>query len=121
MVTVKVQPHPVFSRSGKSDLRVTVPVTFGEAALGGEVAVPTLAGDSVRVKVPAGTPSGRTLRVRGRGVKTGKSSEPGDLLVTVQIVVPQRLDKDARAAVESFAEATSGDDPRADLFTKAAE
>src|SRR5690625_2352481 len=121
VVTVKVQPHPVFSRSGRSDLRVTVPVTFGEAALGGEVAVPTLAGDSVRVKVPAGTPSGRTLRVRGRGVKAGKSGEPGDLLVTVQIVVPQRLDKDARAAVESFAAATSGDDPRADLFTKAAE
>lgn len=121
VVTVKVQPHPVFSRSGSSDLRVTVPVTFGEAALGGEVAVPTLAGDSVRVKVPAGTPSGRTLRVRGRGVKAGKSGEPGDLLVTVQIVVPQRLDKDARAAVESFAAATAGDDPRADLFTKAAE
>lgn len=55
VVTVKVQPHPVFSRSGSSDLRVTVPVTFGEAALGGEVAVPTLAGDSVRVKVPAST------------------------------------------------------------------
>lgn len=121
VVTVRVEPHPVFSRSGKNDLRVTLPVTFAEAALGGEVSVPTLDGESVRVKVPAGTPSGRTLRVRGRGVKVGKSGDAGDLLVTVQVVVPQRLDKQAREAVEAFAAATSDDDPRTDLFAKAAQ
>jgi len=121
VVTVQVQPHPVFSRSGKNDLRVTVPVTFAEAALGGEVNVPTLSGENVRVKVPAGTPSGRTLRIRGRGVRVGNATEAGDLLVTVQIVVPQRLDKEAREAVEAFAAATAGDDPRAELIAKAAE
>lgn len=120
VVTVQVEAHPVFSRSGKRDLRVTVPITFGEAALGGEVQVPTLTGESVRVKIPAGTPSGRTLRVRGRGVKESKTAR-GDLLVTVQIIVPQRLDKKAREAVKAFAAATSDDDPRSDLFEKASE
>lgn len=118
VVTVHVEPHPVFSLDGK-DLRVTVPVTFPEAALGATVSVPTLDGGSVRVKVPAGTPSGRVLRVRGKGVTTAKGT--GDLLVTVQVVVPQKLDKAAKAAVEQFAEATAGADPRADLFARAAE
>ena len=118
VVTVHVEPHPVFSLDGK-DLRVTVPVTFPEAALGATVTVPTLDGGSVRVKVPAGTPSGRVLRVRGKGVTTAKGT--GDLLVTVQVVVPQKLDKAAKAAVEQFAEATAGADPRTDLFARAAE
>lgn len=119
VVTVQVEPHPVFSRSGKHDLRVSIPITFEEATLGGEVQVPTLTGDPVRVKIPAGTPSGRTLRVRGRGVTAGKST--GDLLVTVQIAVPQRLNKKARKAVQAFAAATADDDPRSDLFEKAAQ
>src|SRR5690625_1518452 len=111
-VTVQVEPHPVFSRSGKHDLRVSIPITFEEATLGGEVQVPTLTGDPVRVKIPAGTPSGRTLRVRGRGVTAGKST--GDLLVTVQIAVPQRLNKKARKEVQESAAATADDEPRSD-------
>jgi molecular chaperone DnaJ len=115
-VVVHVEPHPVFTLDGP-DLRVTVPVTFGEAALGAQITVPTLDGGTVRLKVPAGTPSGRTLRAKGRGVTTSKGT--GDLLVTVQVAVPQRLDGAARAAVEQFIAATSGEDPRADLLARA--
>jgi len=118
VVTVHVTPHPVFSLDG-DNLRITVPVTFPEAALGATIAVPTLDGSTVKVKVPAGTPSGRTLRVRGRGVKTAKST--GDLLVTVQVAVPQKLSKAAREAVETFAAETAGQDVRADLVRQAAE
>ncbi|MBD5786028.1 DnaJ domain-containing protein [Cellulosimicrobium terreum] len=118
VITVRVTPHPVFSLDG-TNLRATVPVTFAEAALGATIAVPTLDGANVKVKVPAGTPSGRTLRVKGRGVKTAKGT--GDLLVSVQVVVPQKLSKAARAAVESFAAETDGEDVRADLARQAAE
>lgn len=115
VIQVAVEPHPVFSVSGR-DLRVTVPVTFAEAALGAEIQVPTLAGTPVTVKIPAGTPSGRTLRVKGRGVPAKAGT--GDLLATVQITVPQRLSSEARAAVEAFAAATPGD-VRADLHARA--
>jgi molecular chaperone DnaJ len=114
VVTVHVQPHPVFGIDGH-DVRVTLPVTFPEAALGAEVEVPTPDGGTVRLRVPAGTPSGRTLRVKGRGVR---GRQTGDLLVTVQVAVPQRLDSDARAAVEAFAAATTGEDPRAELLAR---
>ncbi len=116
VVTVHVKPHPVFSLDGLN-LKVTVPVAFDEAALGASIDVPTLDGSTVRVKVPEGTPSGRTLRVKGRGVVGPKST--GDLLVTVQVVVPQRLSSAAREAVQAFGIATSGEDPRADLMSKA--
>jgi len=118
VVTVHVTPHPVFALDG-NNLRVTVPVTFAEAALGATISVPTLDGSTVKVKVPAGTPSGRTLRVKGRGVKTARAT--GDLLVTVQVVVPQKLSKAAREAVETFATETDGVDVRADLVRQAAE
>ncbi|MFC5998696.1 DnaJ C-terminal domain-containing protein [Quadrisphaera sp. GCM10027208] len=117
VITVEVAPHPVFERDG-DDLRVTVPVSFPEAALGAEIPVPTLDGGTVRVKVPAGTPSGRTLRVRGRGVRTAKGT--GDLLVTVQVAVPRRLDGEARRATEALRDALAGEDPRADLMARAA-
>ncbi|WP_152188590.1 DnaJ C-terminal domain-containing protein [Georgenia satyanarayanai] len=117
VVTVHVEPHPVFTMDGLN-LKVTVPVTFAEAALGATIDVPTISGDTVRVKVPAGTPSGRTLRVKGRGVDTPKAT--GDLLVTVQVAVPSHLPADARKAVEAFADATRGEDPRADLRARAA-
>jgi molecular chaperone DnaJ len=116
VVTVQVEPHPVFTLDG-GDLRISVPVTFAEAALGAQVEVPTLDGPTVRVKVPAGTPSGRTLRVKGHGVRSSKGT--GDLLVTVQVAVPQRLDGTAREALETFAAATAGEDPRADLLARA--
>ena len=116
VIKVAVQPHPVFGVDGR-DLRVTLPVTFAEAALGAQVEVPTLDGGTVRVKVPAGTPSGRTLRVRGKGVQGAQGD--GDLLVTVQVVVPQRLSDQARSAVEAFAAATGDADVRAELRERA--
>jgi molecular chaperone DnaJ len=118
VVTVHVEPHPVFTIDGR-DIRVTVPVTFPEAALGAEIEVPTTDGSTVRLRVPAGTPSGRTLRVKGRGVAGQGGKQPGDLLVTVQVAVPQRVDGAARAAVDAFAEATADENPRADLLARA--
>ena len=116
-VTVHVQPHPVFGRSG-DNLTVTVPVTFAEAALGAEIQVPTLEGRVVTLRVPAGTASGRTFRVRGRGV-TRRDGTRGDLLVTVEVVVPRKLSGAARKAVEAFRDATAGEDPRAGLLERA--
>ncbi|HEY3436291.1 MAG TPA: DnaJ C-terminal domain-containing protein [Actinotalea sp.] len=116
VIAVSVEPHPVFALEGR-DVRITVPVTFPEAALGAQIDVPTVDGSTVRVKVPEGTPSGRTLRVKGKGVVT--ASGPGDLLVTIQVAVPQRLSEAARAAVEAFSEATGGSDVRADLLARA--
>ena len=93
-VTVHVTPHPVFGRKG-DNLTVTVPVTFAEAALGAEIKVPTLGGPPVTLKLPAGTPNGRTFRVRGKGAPR-KDGTRGDLLVTVEVAVPQNLDGKAR-------------------------
>ena len=108
LVNVHVTPHPFLGR--KDDhLTITVPITFPEAALGAKVSVPTLDGP-VTVKIPAGTSSGRTLRVRGRGVP-GKN---GDLLVTVEVAVPQKLSSEAKKHLEAFA-AAAPDDPRAHL------
>lgn len=116
ILTVHVKAHPVFTRDG-DNLRMDLPVSFDEAALGAEVKVPVLDGLPVTVKIAPGTPSGRTLRVRGKGVKSKKGT--GDLLVTVEIVVPQNLSKDAKAAVESFKSATEDEDPRSGLIDKA--
>ncbi|MDQ0278007.1 molecular chaperone DnaJ [Arthrobacter silviterrae] len=116
VVTVNVKPHDFFMRDG-DNIRIHVPVTFPEAALGADISVPTLTGDTVRVRVPAGTPSGRTLRVKGAGVKTKKGD--GDLLVTIDVSVPQKLSKDAEEAVRAFAAATADGDPRATLRDKA--
>ncbi|HSU71029.1 MAG TPA: DnaJ C-terminal domain-containing protein [Micrococcaceae bacterium] len=116
MVTVNVKPHSFFSRDG-NNIRIHVPVTFPEAALGAEITVPTVTGDHVRLRVPPGTPSGRTLRVKGKGVATAK--ETGDLLVTIDVAVPQKLNKEAEEAVRAFAEATAGGDPRSELAAKA--
>jgi len=111
-VTARVGPHRLFGRRG-DDLTLTVPVTFPEAALGADVRVPTLDGGSVTVRIPAGTRSGRTLRVKGRGVPGPKKT--GDLLVTVEVTVPQKLSDDERKAVEALAAATNGRSPRAHL------
>ncbi len=116
VVSVAVKPHEFYTRDG-DNLRVHVPVTFPEAALGADIEVPTIDGDKVRVRVPAGTPSGRTLRVKGKGVKTSKGT--GDLLVTIDVAVPKNLNKEAEAAVKAFAEATAGSDVREGLAAKA--
>jgi molecular chaperone DnaJ len=116
MVAVSVKTHDFYTRDG-DNLRIHVPVTFPEAALGADIEVPTIDGDTVKVRVPAGTPSGRTLRVKGRGVKHSKAT--GDLLVTIDVVVPQKLSKEAEEAVKAFAAATSGAEVRAGLAAKA--
>ncbi|GGK57083.1 DnaJ C-terminal domain-containing protein [Ornithinimicrobium pekingense] len=113
---VTVRPHPVFGRDG-DNLTVDLPVTFSEAALGATVAVPTLDGGTVKVRIAPGTPSGRVLRVKGRGIETSKGT--GDLLVRVQVVVPQRLSDAAREAVETLRDEEGAADPRSELMRQA--
>jgi molecular chaperone DnaJ len=116
-VRVHVAPHPVFGRSGHN-LTVTVPVTFAEAALGAEIKVPSLNGMPVNLRVPAGTPNGRTFRVRGKGVRR-QDATVGDLLVSVNVQVPKTLEGEARETLEAFRKLTAGEDPRADLLRQA--
>ncbi|WP_449278488.1 DnaJ C-terminal domain-containing protein [Leucobacter sp. GX24907] len=115
ILTVHVRKHPVFERDGQN-LRLTVPVTFTEAALGATIEVPTLGGDPVKLKVQAGTPSGRVLRVKGRGVKSSKGT--GDLLAELQVVVPAHLSDEARAALEAFGEVGPRENPRDDILAR---
>jgi molecular chaperone DnaJ len=115
-VTVHVTPHPIFSRKDEN-IHLSLPITFAEAALGADIKVPTLEGDEVTVRIAPGTPSGRTLRVKGRGVKKG--STVGDLMITIDVRVPQRVDGAAKKAIEDFAQATKEFDPRAELNAKA--
>ena len=110
-VTVHVADHPVFARSGRN-LGITVPITFVEAALGAEIQVPTLEG-SVRLRIPAGTKTGKTFRVSGRGVETTKES--GDLLVTVEVAIPAHLTDEQRALLEKFRDNGPDENPRAHL------
>jgi molecular chaperone DnaJ len=114
-VKVHVSPHRIFGRSERNsdDLTLTVPVTFPELAFGTTLTVPTL-DSTVTLRIPPGTSSGRTFRVRGRGVQ--RKGKAGDLLVTVDVAVPAKLDDAASAALQSFAEATKEFDPRADLL-----
>jgi molecular chaperone DnaJ len=116
-VRVHVTPHPVFGRTG-DNLTVTVPVTMPELALGAEIKVPTHRGAAVTVRVPPGTPNGQVLRVPGRGVRR-KDGTLGALLATVEVVVPQDLNKKARSALEDLRIATSEADPREDLLRRA--
>ena len=99
-VVVRVAPHRLFGRKGR-DLTLTVPVTFAEAALGADITVPTLDGTPVTLRVPAGTGSGRTFRVRGRGVPARQGV--GDMLVTVEVAVPKNLSAEEREAVQALA------------------
>ncbi|WP_022867409.1 DnaJ C-terminal domain-containing protein [Schaalia vaccimaxillae] len=115
-VTINVSAHPVFLRDG-DNLRVTVPVTFAEAALGTKVQVPLMDGNTVTVKVPAGTQSGSTLRVRGKGVQTSK--KPGDLLVDIQVRVPDKLSREQKKAMEELAKSFEGFNPRDGLVEQA--
>ena len=117
LLTLDVEEHPVWSADG-ANLKITVPVSFDEAVLGATVPVPLLDGGTVSVKVPAGTPSGRTLRVRGKGLVTSKRT--GDLHVTVQVAVPSHVEGKAKKAVEDLREALKGEDPRAGLAAAAA-
>lgn len=111
-VTARVGAHPLFGRRG-DDLTLTAPVTFPEAVLGADIRVPTLDGGSVKLRIPPGTRSGRTLRVKGKGVPGRKKT--GDLLVSIEVAVPEKLSDDERKAVEALAAAADGESPRAHL------
>jgi molecular chaperone DnaJ len=112
-VVVSVAPHPLFGRSGPH-LTITVPITYPEAVLGADIRVPTLDGDPVTVRIPSGTRSGRTFRVRGKGV-VQQSGGPGDLLVTVEVAVPTTLSAAERQAVEELAQLEPEVSPRSHL------
>lgn len=113
-VTVKVTGHRVFGRKGEH-LTVDVPVSFAELALGAEIKLPTLGGAPVTLKVPAGTPNGRTFRVRGKGASRPDGSR-GDLLATVEVQVPSSVSAEARQALEAYAAATADSRLRSGLF-----
>ena len=113
-VTVNVRPHKLFGRKA-DNLTLTVPVTFSEASLGAEIEVPTLGGSPVTLRIPAGTPNGRTFRVRGKGVSRTNGTH-GDLLVTVEVQVPGTLTDAARQALEEYTRAVGPLNPRATLF-----
>lgn len=112
-VIVHVRPHPVFGRSG-DNLTIAAPITFAEAALGAEIEVPTLTGPKVRLKLPPGTPNGRTFRARGKGFTRSDGSK-ADLLVTVEVVVPAALSEEAKSALQAYAQTAREPDPRARL------
>ncbi|MEU0877637.1 molecular chaperone DnaJ [Lentzea sp. NPDC005914] len=111
-VRVHVNPHSVFGRQG-NDLTLTAPMTFPELALGTTLTVPTLDG-KVTLKVPAGTASGRVLRARGKGI-TKRDGTAGDLLITLEVAVPNNLSSEARKALEAYTDVTADHDPRGDL------
>jgi molecular chaperone DnaJ len=115
-IIIHVTKHPVFTRDG-TNLLMSLPVTFTEAALGADISVPTLNGEDVTVRLAPGTQNGKVLRVKGRGVT--KDFQSGDLLLTVEVHVPQRLDSKAKSALENFAELTDTDSPREHLKERA--
>ena len=118
ILTVRVASHPVFTTEGKN-LRVRVPVSFDEAALGAQVDVPALDGERVTIKIPSGTASGQTLRVKGRGLEAKDGT--GDLLATIEVVVPSKLSRKAKEALQAFGLETAKDDPRGDLYRNASK
>lgn len=113
-IIVHVTPHPIFGRKGEN-LTITLPITFAEATLGADVPVPTIDGDEVTLRIAPGSQNGKTLRIKARGVKKGVNI--GDLLVTLEVKVPQRIDGDAKKALEQFQKATKDHDPRAEWRT----
>jgi len=117
-VIIHVTKHPVFTRD-EDNLLMTLPVTFAEAALGADIAVPTLDGEEVKVRLAPGTSNGKVLRVKGRGIT--RNHHTGDLLITIDVVVPQRVDGKAKKALEDFATVMKDEDMnlRADLAQRA--
>jgi molecular chaperone DnaJ len=115
-ILLTVKPHPIFSRKGEN-LLLTLPVTFAEATLGADIKVPTLGGDDVTVRLAAGTPTGRVLRVKGRGITKGHTV--GDLLVTIDVQVPRRVEGEALEALKKFSELTKDHDVRSEFNAKA--
>jgi len=117
-ILLHVKPHALFSRKGEN-IAITVPVSFTEAALGADIKVPTLAGDEVTLRLASGTSNGRVLRVKGRGIVKGSTT--GDLLVTVEVQVPAKLEGAALEALQKYAEVVAEKDVRAELKSKASQ
>lgn len=117
LVEVSISPHRFFERDGDT-IRVHLPVSFDEAALGTTVEVPTVHGEKVKIKVPAGSGSGKVLRLKGHGIR--RKNSQGDMLVVVDVQVPEDLPEEALEAVRAYAEATRSLDPREGLEEKAA-
>ncbi|RYJ06072.1 MAG: molecular chaperone DnaJ, partial [Actinomycetales bacterium] len=115
---VHVDGHKLFGRKGEH-LTITVPVAFDEAALGAQIEVPTLDGPPVRLKVPAGTPTGRTFRAKGKGAAT-KAGGRGDLLVTIEVQVPTELSDEQRVALEALRDSRGTTTPRDGLIEEVA-
>ena len=115
-ILLTVKAHPIFSRKGEN-LLLTLPVTFAEATLGADIKVPTLSGEDVTVRLAPGTPTGRVLRVKGRGITKGHTV--GDLLVTIDVQVPRRVEGEALEALKKFEELTKDHDVRSEFNTKA--
>lgn len=115
-IHLNVKPHPVFTHKGENIL-MTLPVTFAEAALGADIKVPTLSGEEVTVRLAPGTSNGRVLRIKGHGVKAATGT--GDLLVSVEVQVPQRLSSKAQQALQDFATETADEDVRAEFKSRA--
>ena len=120
VVSISVNKHPVYSIDpvDGANLRMDLPVTLREAALGATVEVPLLDGTTTRIKIKPGTSSGTVMRVRGKGVVTSKKA--GDLLVTIQVAVPRKLSRAAKDALEAF-DAAMESDPRASLAREASQ
>jgi len=118
-VNVHVSTHDLFTRKG-DNVAFTVPVTFSEAVLGANITVPTPRDGNVTLRIPAGTTTGRTFRVKGKGIRR-KDGSQGDVLVTVEVAVPQKLSDEARTALETYAGLTAEHDPRRDLMTLAGQ
>ena len=106
LVRVRVASSRTFGRKG-NDLTLTVPITYSEAVLGTKLEVPTLNGE-VKLKIPAGTPSGKTFRVRGKGV-IPERGRPGDLLVKVEVAVPTKVGKEEKQLIEDLAQFETDD------------
>ena len=117
-ILLHVKPHALFSRKGEN-IAITVPVSFTEAALGADIKVPTLAGDEVTLRLAPGTSNGRVLRVKGRGIVKGSTT--GDLLVTVEVQVPAKLEGAALEALQKYAEVVAEKDVRAEFKSKASQ
>ena len=115
-ILLHVKPHAVFSRKGEN-IAITVPVTFTEATLGGDIKVPTLSGEEVTLRIAPGTSNGRVLRVKGRGITKGTTV--GDLLVTIEVQVPQRVEGEALEALKKYAQATADQEVRKEFNAKA--
>ena len=118
-IRVSVTPDKLFSRKG-DNLSVTVPVTFTEAALGADISVPVPRGGTVNMRIPAGTTSGRTFRIKGKGIR-GKDGKNHDVLAVVEVAVPQNLSSEAKSALEAYAAATADHDPRKEIYALAGE